>query len=97
MKNTTKLFVAFATLLLLLETAPFSTAEGDVTCVVTELRPCLPAITTGGAPSAECCGKLKEQQPCLCGYIKNPALSQYVSSPNARKVLSACGVPYPSC
>ncbi|XP_010528501.1 PREDICTED: probable non-specific lipid-transfer protein AKCS9 [Tarenaya hassleriana] len=92
MKTTAIMFIALATLLLI-KTAPLTEAA----CVVTELAPCLPAITTGGNPSAECCGKLKEQESCLCGYVKNPAFAQYVSSPNARKVLSACGVPYPSC
>ncbi|KAL1207020.1 putative non-specific lipid-transfer protein AKCS9 [Cardamine amara subsp. amara] len=74
-----------------------SGGEVDVTCVATELRPCLPALTLGGNPTDECCTKLNEQKPCLCDYIKNPAYSKYVSSPNARKVLAACNVPYPSC
>ncbi|VVB11665.1 unnamed protein product [Arabis nemorensis] len=68
-----------------------------VTCVVTELTPCLTAILFGGQPSTECCGKLKEQKSCLCEYIKNPMYVQYVSSENAHKVLAACGVPYPTC
>ncbi|XP_010528992.1 PREDICTED: non-specific lipid-transfer protein 2-like [Tarenaya hassleriana] len=92
MKTTAIMFVTLATLLLI-QTAPLTEAA----CVVTELTPCLTAITTGGKPSAACCSKLKEQQPCLCGYAKNPAFSQYVNSPNARKVLSACGVPIPKC
>ncbi|KAI8534455.1 hypothetical protein RHMOL_Rhmol10G0090900 [Rhododendron molle] len=68
-----------------------------VTCNPSELSPCLGAFTTGQAPSANCCNKAREQQPCLCGYIKNPSYSQYVNSPNAKKILSACGVPTPSC
>ncbi|KAL5571305.1 hypothetical protein UlMin_022747 [Ulmus minor] len=68
-----------------------------VTCSVTELSPCLPAISSSAAPTALCCQKIKEQKPCLCGYLRNPNLKQYVNSPNARKVASTCGVPYPSC
>ncbi|KAF7129124.1 hypothetical protein RHSIM_Rhsim10G0070900 [Rhododendron simsii] len=68
-----------------------------VTCNPSELSPCLPAFTSGQAPSANCCNKLKEQKPCLCGYIKNPNLSKYVNSPYAKKVLSTCGVPVPTC
>ncbi|CAH8362297.1 unnamed protein product [Eruca vesicaria subsp. sativa] len=66
-------------------------------CDAKQLQPCLAAITGGGQPSGDCCAKLKEQQSCLCGFAKIPSFAQYVNSPNARKVLSACGVPYPSC
>lgn len=66
-------------------------------CDAKQLQPCLAAITGGGQPSADCCAKLKEQQSCLCGFAKNPAFAQYISSPNSRKVLAACGVAYPSC
>lgn len=74
-----------------------SGGEEKVACIVTELQPCVPAIQAGSQPSTECCGKLKEQESCLCGYIKNPLFGQYVSSGNAHKVLAACGVPYPTC
>ncbi|XP_010450959.1 PREDICTED: probable non-specific lipid-transfer protein AKCS9 [Camelina sativa] len=69
----------------------------NVTCSATELSSCLPAMTSGDAPSTQCCTKLKEQESCLCSYIKNPLYSSYVSSPNARKTLEACTVPYPTC
>ncbi|KAL2457631.1 Bifunctional inhibitor/lipid-transfer protein/seed storage 2S albumin superfamily protein [Forsythia ovata] len=61
-----------------------------VTCNPVELSPCLGAINSGGPPSAACCSKLREQQPCLCGYKKNPSLQPYVNSPNAKKVASSC-------
>ncbi|KAF3444301.1 hypothetical protein FNV43_RR13991 [Rhamnella rubrinervis] len=67
------------------------------TCSATQLSPCVGPITSGSPPSSLCCSKLKEQKPCLCGYLKDPNLKRYVSSPNARKVASACGVPYPKC
>ncbi|KAG5527978.1 hypothetical protein RHGRI_028792 [Rhododendron griersonianum] len=68
-----------------------------VTCNPLELRPCLGAFTSGQPPSAGCCDKVREQKPCLCGYIKNPNLKQFVNSPNTRKVGAACGVPFPTC
>ncbi|KAG4168930.1 hypothetical protein ERO13_A12G054800v2 [Gossypium hirsutum] len=68
-----------------------------VTCNPTELSPCLSAFTSSSPPSAACCSKLKAQKPCLCGYIKNPSLKQYVNSPNAKNVASTCGVTYPKC
>ncbi|CAJ1843303.1 unnamed protein product [Sphenostylis stenocarpa] len=68
-----------------------------VNCVATELTPCLPAITSKDRPTDACCKKLKEQKPCLCGYVKNPALRQYVNSPRAREVVTTCGVAYPTC
>ncbi|KAL6973573.1 hypothetical protein U1Q18_027758, partial [Sarracenia purpurea var. burkii] len=68
-----------------------------VTCNVQELSSCASAISTGGAPSKLCCTKIKEQNPCLCQYIKNPNLRTFVSSPNAQKVAKTCGVPKPKC
>ncbi|KAK8477354.1 hypothetical protein V6N13_102707 [Hibiscus sabdariffa] len=71
------------------------TAEA-VTCDPTQLAPCMPALVSG-APSAECCSKLNEQQPCLCGYMKDPAFSQFVTNPAAKKIASVCNVPWPEC
>ncbi|KVI04649.1 non-specific lipid-transfer protein 2-like [Cynara cardunculus var. scolymus] len=68
-----------------------------VTCMATELAPCAPAISSSSPPSELCCSKIKEQQPCLCGYLKNPSLRGYVTSPNAKKVATTCGVPVPKC
>ncbi|KAE8022061.1 hypothetical protein FH972_007895 [Carpinus fangiana] len=68
-----------------------------VTCNPLELSSCLSAITSSAQPSTTCCGKLREQKPCLCGYIKNPNLKQYVGSPGAKKVASTCGVSIPRC
>ncbi|XP_057809421.1 non-specific lipid-transfer protein 2-like [Salvia miltiorrhiza] len=67
-----------------------------VSCIPTELLPCLAAISSGGAPSAECCSKLKEQQPCFCQYIKNPQYRPYIDTPNAKKVAAACDVTIPT-
>ncbi|KAL3844899.1 hypothetical protein ACJIZ3_002302 [Penstemon smallii] len=56
-----------------------------VNCTPMELSPCIAAITGGGTPSQECCGKLKEQEPCFCDYLKDPTLKPYVDSPNSKK------------
>ncbi|XP_009613979.1 non-specific lipid-transfer protein 2-like [Nicotiana tomentosiformis] len=72
-------------------------ASEAVTCSATQLSPCLGAITSGTPPSQACCARLRGQQPCLCGYMRDPNLRQYVNSPNARKVASSCGVSIPSC
>ncbi|KAL1207027.1 Non-specific lipid-transfer protein 2 [Cardamine amara subsp. amara] len=104
MKFTTLMFITFfmvvlssPSLIRARATTVGGFGEEAQSCVVTDLMPCLPAMTTGGPPSGECCDKMNEQKPCLCGYIKNPALSTYVSSPNALKVLEACKVPIPKC
>ncbi|RVW68521.1 hypothetical protein VitviT2T_021841 [Vitis vinifera] len=68
-----------------------------VTCSPLELSSCFAAITSSAPPSSMCCSKLREQRPCLCGYIRDPNLSQYVNSANARRVASTCGVPFPNC
>ncbi|KAL1361275.1 hypothetical protein HN51_068199 [Arachis hypogaea] len=86
--------VLVVALMVLVEVAPMAEA---VTCTPTELSPCLGAITGGSPPSSVCCQKLRAQKPCLCNYIKNPALRTYVNSPGARRVASSCGVPLPSC
>ena len=72
-------------------------SEVSSSCIPTELMPCLPAMTTGGQPTKDCCDKLIEQKECLCGYINNPLYSTFVSSPVARKVLEVCNIPSPSC
>ncbi|KAK3004406.1 hypothetical protein RJ639_018782 [Escallonia herrerae] len=68
-----------------------------VNCVATELTPCAGAIMWSQPPSPACCGKLREQLPCLCQYLNNPALRPYVDSPNAQKVARVCNVPTPKC
>ncbi|CAH2049952.1 unnamed protein product [Thlaspi arvense] len=74
-----------------------SAAADAVTCNPLELSPCIGAITSSQPPSRTCCDKVREQRPCLCGYLKDPNLRQYVNSPNARRVATTCGVPIPTC
>ncbi|XP_065858832.1 non-specific lipid-transfer protein 2-like [Euphorbia lathyris] len=68
-----------------------------VNCSPSELQPCLPALNSSAPPSSFCCSKLRQQKPCLCGYLKNPNLKKYVNSPGARRVAAACKVAIPSC
>ncbi|XP_020579382.1 non-specific lipid-transfer protein 2-like [Phalaenopsis equestris] len=79
---------------LLLSYAPTGMSQ---TCNPTQLSSCLGPITNGSPPDDSCCSSLKGQQPCLCQYLSNPALSAYINSANARKVAKYCKVPIPSC
>ncbi|KAM7479678.1 hypothetical protein LguiA_027891 [Lonicera macranthoides] len=86
--------VCAVVVILLLAEAKVSVA---VTCNPSELGPCASALTSSSPPTKLCCSKIIEQKPCLCGYLKDPNLKKYVSSPNAQKVASTCGVPIPKC
>ncbi|KAF3629972.1 Non-specific lipid-transfer protein 2 [Capsicum annuum] len=94
MNKASKLVLVTVLVLLLLAEAHVSSAA---TCSPAELRPCLGAIRSSSAPTKLCCSKIKQQKSCLCQYLKNPALKQYVNSPAAKKVARTCGVPYPRC
>ncbi|CAN1133207.1 Non-specific lipid-transfer protein 2 [Linum perenne] len=54
-----------------------------------QLSSCASAISSSTPPSRLCCKKIK--------YLKNPALRAYINTPNARKVASTCGTPFPNC
>ncbi|KAK4749172.1 hypothetical protein SAY87_026621 [Trapa incisa] len=68
-----------------------------VTCSPLELSPCISAITSPSTPSPQCCSKVREQRPCLCGYLKTPSIRPYVDSPTARQIAISCAVPFPQC
>ncbi|KAI3714379.1 hypothetical protein L1987_72979 [Smallanthus sonchifolius] len=75
-----------------------SSAEAATNCNPIQLSPCATAILSAATtPSETCCGKIKEQRPCLCNYIKNPTLQKFINTPNARKVAATCGTPFPTC
>lgn len=84
-----------AALLLALVVAINAPRASAVVCLLTELRPCLPALMGPPKPSPECCTKLNEQKPCFCGYLKDPALKKFWSNPNAKLVAGACRIPFP--
>nr|ACG48207.1 nonspecific lipid-transfer protein precursor [Zea mays] len=88
---------AWAVVLLLLCAAAPRGADAVTACDATQLTPCAGAIIIGRSPSAACCSRLKEQQPCLCTYARDPNLQRYVNSPNGKKAMAACKVPVPSC
>ncbi|KAL5726549.1 hypothetical protein ACHQM5_009587 [Ranunculus cassubicifolius] len=87
-------FTNFVALILLISLVNGSMAA---TCDATQLSPCLSAMMSATPPSRACCTKLKSQQPCLCQYMKNPSLKQYINENNAKRVASSCGVTYPNC
>ncbi|XP_050235596.1 non-specific lipid-transfer protein 2-like [Mercurialis annua] len=89
-------YVAVCTLLVLL-LAEAQVTMAAVPCNPTQLSSCVNAITSNTKPSALCCSKIKEQKPCLCTYLKNPNLGKFINTPNARRVASTCGTPYPKC
>jgi len=78
---------------LMVEVATIAEAQD---CNPDGLSPCTPAITLNLSPSDDCCSNLREQTPCFCEYIRNPSYSQYVNSPDARRVASACNVVVPT-
>ncbi|MCL7040434.1 hypothetical protein MKW94_030557 [Papaver nudicaule] len=81
-------------LLLLSNQAWVSTA---VICNPVALSPCLGAMVSAFVqPSIACCTSLRDQKPCLCQYLKDQSLQQYINSPNAKKVGDTCGVPFPT-
>ncbi|WCJ25326.1 Bifunctional inhibitor/lipid-transfer protein/seed storage 2S albumin superfamily protein [Euphorbia peplus] len=68
-----------------------------VTCDVMQLVSCAPAMSSDVPPPSSCCSNLKAQQPCFCGYMKDPSLKQYISSPGAKRVAKDCGIAIPAC
>ncbi|PON36569.1 Bifunctional inhibitor/plant lipid transfer protein/seed storage helical domain containing protein [Trema orientale] len=73
-------------------------ANAVVICSPVEMDPCKEAIATTASPSSICCRMVREQRPCLCGYLNDPNLRPTINSPNARRVASICGVElFPTC
>ncbi|KAK4376408.1 hypothetical protein RND71_002704 [Anisodus tanguticus] len=90
-------FVVIFAIVLLVLVQETKVAKADVRCNPLQLSPCANAITSSTTPSTICCSKLKEQRPCLCKYMKDPRLQKMISSPNAKKVATTCGSPFPTC
>nr|CDG03100.1 LTP (lipid transfer protein) [Coffea canephora] len=66
-------------------------------CNAQALSPCLPSIINGTPPSKQCCTNAKEQEPCFCNFIKDPAYGKIIKNPNTKKTLEACGLKWPTC
>nr|XP_043608140.1 non-specific lipid-transfer protein 2-like [Erigeron canadensis] len=97
MKSSTKVFsiVLLSTfMLVLMNQVPGSEAAN---CNYMDLMVCAGAISSPQPPSSDCCAKVKEQQPCFCGYLKNPTLRQYVTPDAAKRVATQCHVAIPRC
>ncbi|OIW07387.1 hypothetical protein TanjilG_10222 [Lupinus angustifolius] len=92
-----KVYVVCGMVLVLLLLMELSFKVDAVNCIPEELSPCFQAITRNLPPPSICCQKIREQIPCLCGYLKDPNLKQYISSPGARRISTSCGVPNPTC
>lgn len=92
-----KVALAVAAMAVLLLLAAAAAPGAEAACDALQLSPCASAIIGNASPSASCCSRMKEQQPCLCQYTRDPNLQRYVNSPNGKKVLAACHVPVPSC
>ncbi|PWA65543.1 Bifunctional inhibitor/plant lipid transfer protein/seed storage helical domain-containing protein [Artemisia annua] len=89
MKVLSIIFVMVAMLVLL-------TAEVQVTKAANcnenvLLAECGENLREGGVPSATCCGILKDQQPCICGY------PDHNNWPGLPKICGFCDVPLPHC
>ncbi|WMV18185.1 hypothetical protein MTR67_011570 [Solanum verrucosum] len=66
--------------------------------LVTAQEPCNVMALGSCAPSTwTCCAKLKEQEPCLCEYSKNPIVKPYVNSTRVQMVFKTCKVSIPKC
>ncbi|KAL9231311.1 hypothetical protein vseg_006553 [Gypsophila vaccaria] len=87
-----KVAAALALMVAVMVVSEMAMVTEAVTCNPIQLAPCAPAIFSGQQPTNACCTELVAQKPCLCQYKKNPALAQYVNSPNAKRVASTCGV-----
>ncbi|KAI3980435.1 hypothetical protein MKX01_038607 [Papaver californicum] len=96
-KKNTSYLVMFAALALFAMMMMSNMSVSMAACQATELQPCLSAITSPTPASPLCCTKLKQQQSCLCQYVKDPNFGKYVNSPNAKKMLQKCGVAIPRC
>ncbi|XP_062180441.1 non-specific lipid-transfer protein 2-like [Phragmites australis] len=98
MKPAQALFAVLAAwaMVLLLCAAPRG-VDAATACDATKLTPCAGAIIGNAPPTAACCSRMKEQQPCMCAYARDPNLKRYVNSPNGKKTMAACKVPVPRC
>ncbi|XP_010550264.1 PREDICTED: non-specific lipid-transfer protein 2-like [Tarenaya hassleriana] len=89
-----------AIVVLTLATTEYPARVRAVNCNPMELSPCVEAMTLAAAgeatvPPVMCCRKLREQRPCMCGFINDPNLRQFIGSPVAMAVAASCGRPHP--
>ncbi|XP_018452464.1 non-specific lipid-transfer protein 2 [Raphanus sativus] len=93
----TKPVLITCTILLFLILAQENRAAAVEPCNPMQLMPCEEAIVKGSNPSKLCCDRLKQQQHCVCQYMKNPNFKSFLGSPNAKKIATHCHCPIPKC
>ncbi|KAM7529797.1 hypothetical protein LguiB_033207 [Lonicera macranthoides] len=89
--------VVFLVALVAMAVGQVAVMEEAVTCNINQLAPCVPAMTSPALPTADCCTRLKQQVPCLCGYLNDPAFGKYAKSTETNKVVKTCKVNPPKC
>ncbi|KAI7749009.1 hypothetical protein M8C21_009915 [Ambrosia artemisiifolia] len=91
-----RLFTVSA-IVLLLSAGNTQVTGSQVACDPVQLSWCLQSIVSYLPPTAECCQKLKGQEPCLCQETSDPTFGGYLLLPGAKPVCAACNVTYPYC
>ncbi|KAF5737735.1 non-specific lipid-transfer protein 2-like [Tripterygium wilfordii] len=66
-------------------------------CNPLSMSDCGGAILFGGPPTKRCCIELNSQGKCLCEYLRDPTLKQYINNPNSKRISTECGVATPVC
>ena len=89
MKVLSIFFVMVAMLALLTAEVQVTTAANCDENVL--LAECGENLREGGVPSATCCGILRDQQPCICGY------PDHNNWPGLPKICGFCDVSFPNC
>ncbi|EES13181.1 hypothetical protein BDA96_07G001600 [Sorghum bicolor] len=86
---------AVAMLMALAVVVAVSSGGASADCNIAALASCNAAVIQGAKPTAMCCSSLRAQEPCLCTYQNNPKYGKY--HPNARKMVTSCGMAIPNC
>jgi len=87
--------VAMLVALALAVVVAMSAGGASADCNIAALASCKAAVIQGAKPTAACCSNLRAQEACLCEYQKNPNYGKHL--PNARKVVTSCGMAIPNC
>ncbi|KAM0032435.1 putative non-specific lipid-transfer protein type 2 [Helianthus debilis subsp. tardiflorus] len=69
------------TVVLLLSAGHQQVTGTQITCDPVQLSWCLQSIVSYLPPTAECCQKLKAQEPCLCQETSDPTFGGYLLLP----------------
>ncbi|KAI3726449.1 hypothetical protein L1987_66246 [Smallanthus sonchifolius] len=86
-----------AAMVLLLSAGHLQLTGAQTRCDPVQISWCLQSIVSNLPPTAECCQKLKAQEPCLCRETGDPTFGGYLGLPGAKTVCNACNVAFPYC